>query len=768
MDDPEAHENIDFTANKAFKQQSEEPCEQLLEEGEMKKDHDKQPEVQEFIASDDKVLMDEAPIVTNGNPQHKDKESSVDKGDKEKKKRDKIEKEIEKKEKRREEKEKELKKKKEKEQKKKEVEERRKKEEKTKKEEQKLKKMSKRKHNIDGWMISGPTVVVPSQPDSCAEHQPLQPLTEFKTLKEKILEHSTLIESKGPVGIYKLPQKTLSEDQSSSIRVCQIAAPGFPVESVVEERVLLCVGATGVGKTTLINGLANYLFDVQWDDEFRFQIIPHNDDVNAQQASSQTQWVTAYSLYVEKGDALKCIKYTIIDTPGFGDTRGIKKDKELDEKIRNLLDQTTFGLDQLHAVCFTTQSGETKMNAFQTYIYNRVLALFGKDVEQNIFMMVTFADASPPQVIQTLKENAIPFRRFFKFNNSALLINNQAGDAMEILFNKMFWDMGISSFKSFMEFVDEVVPVSLALTKEVMAKRQALQVYITGLQENIKSGLVTLDQLRQERMIISQYQSDIDKNSDFTYTVKEYYAEKVDKMSGTFVTNCLKCNRTCHLSCKYANDEEKKKCIAMDANGDCRVCTPSDGGKCHYTDHFNMAYYFKYKERIVQKQSKDLYEKYILAFDKKVNAENMLKSLEENFRNFQGKVLWQTNEIRKCLASLGEIALKPNPLTTVDYIDQMIIAEQDCCQHGWQERVEQLNVAREQAEYLEKLEKEEGINPWGDDGVDFEAQTTETRRESLANFLNVFKPKLKERMQQIEEEQDEDYETASTTDENNE
>ena len=471
---------------------------------------------------------------------------------------------------------------------------------------------------------------------------------------------------------------------------------------------------------------------------------------------------------MEKGEAMRCIKYTIIDTPGFGDTRGIKKDKELDEKIRNLLDQKSFGLDHLHAVCFTTQAGETKMNAFQTYVYNRVLALFGKDVEQNIFMMVTFADASRPLVIQTLQENKIPYRKFFKFNNSALFIENQAEDAMELQFNKMYWQMGIQSFQSFMEFLDEVEPVSLTLTKEVMAKRQALQVYIQGLQENIKQGLVTLDQLRQEKSVISQYQAEIDKNSEFTYTVKEYYAEKVDKLFGTCVTNCLKCNRTCHMSCKYAIDDEKKKCIAMDASGYCRVCAPSDGGKCHYTEHFNMAYYFKYKERTVQKQSKDLYQKYEKACEKKMNCENMLKSLEDSFSSIQGKVLWQTNEIRKCLAALGDIALKPNPLTTLDYIDQMIVAEQDCCQEGWKERVEQLKIARKEAKYLKKLEKEKGINPWGDEEFDIDAQTTESRKKSLSHFLSVFKPKLKERMQKlqnVDEEDENDVTEDATSDE---
>ena len=121
-----------------------------------------------------------------------------------------------------------------------------------------------------------------------------------------------------------------------------------------------------------------------------------------------------------------------------------------------------------------------------------------------------------------------------------------------------------------------------------------------------------------------------------------------------------------------------------------------------------------------------------------VDAENLLAAIADKFQNIQGEVLWYTNEIRRCLAALGEIALKPNPLTTVDYIDQMIIAEKDTCQPGWRERVHQLESARKQAEYLKKLE-EEGYDPWeehdrGD--LDIDGQTKQSSLESVKDFLH--------------------------------
>lgn len=41
----------------------------------------------------------------------------------------------------------------------------------------------------------------------------------------------------------------------------------------MNDKTIMLVGATGSGKSTLINGFANYLFEVNWEDDFRFTLV---------------------------------------------------------------------------------------------------------------------------------------------------------------------------------------------------------------------------------------------------------------------------------------------------------------------------------------------------------------------------------------------------------------------------------------------------------------------------------------------------------------
>lgn len=48
---------------------------------------------------------------------------------------------------------------------------------------------------------------------------------------------------------------------------------GNPTQESGQEKTIMLVGATGSGKSTLVDGMVNYVMGVSFDDPFRFNIV---------------------------------------------------------------------------------------------------------------------------------------------------------------------------------------------------------------------------------------------------------------------------------------------------------------------------------------------------------------------------------------------------------------------------------------------------------------------------------------------------------------
>ncbi|CAH1776360.1 unnamed protein product, partial [Owenia fusiformis] len=228
------------------------------------------------------------------------------------------------------------------------------------------------------------------------------------------------------------------------------------------ERVIMIVGATGAGKSTLINGMVNYMFGLNWNDSERLKLIP--EQLNHNQAESQTKAISSYTIHHEPGLKVP-FTVTIIDTPGFGDTGGYKRDEQITEQIREFFTTSgANGIDHIDAVGFVTQSSLPRLTPTQRYIFDKILSLFGRDIEDNILMLLTFADAQKPPVLSGIKEAGFKYSDYFKFNNSAIFAEKEEHSRNEV-FNKMFWEMGEESFKTFFEAIGKFESKSLTLTK---------------------------------------------------------------------------------------------------------------------------------------------------------------------------------------------------------------------------------------------------------------------------------------------------------------
>ena len=541
--------------------------------------------------------------------------------------------------------------------------------------------------------------------------------TKVRLAEGMLSSNSAKMIERGPPAIYQLKLQELTLDKDNQLKKCAIGKPDLI--SSPGEKVIMVLGATGTGKSTLINGMTNYLLGVEWGDEFRFKLIVDEVDQKVSsdtaQAHSQTKWITAYTFHHQKGSPLP-YTLTIIDTPGFGDTGGLERDHRITEQIKGLFSMPPPNcIDHLNAIGFVTQAALARLTPTQQYIFDSILSIFGKDIADNIFMMATFADGGVPPVLAAIKAANIPSCELFKFNNSALCARHNDN------FGKMFWEMGLKSFEDFFAHLKTVETRSLCLTREVLNEREHLETIMQGLLPQIKTVMLTMDELQQEEKVLERLQleaSDL-ANQELKYTVKVVNQIKVDLDPGVYVTNCMQCNFTCHHPCKIAEDEKKCWCAAMNwkeagKNSVCKVCP----GKCEWQKHANTPYRIEAYEEEEERTLDDLLKKFETVKSDKNAVKVTVDKIKQKVNDLQQKVFEMICEAHQILARLDEIALKPHPLTELDYIDLLIESEKQESKPGYKKRLEYLQVARKNAKLIHQLNKGGDAPQWLKDAVE--------------------------------------------------
>ena len=483
-------------------------------------------------------------------------------------------------------------------------------------------------------------------------------------------------------------------------------------------KTIILVGATGAGKSTLLDSLMNYILGVEWKDGHRMKIINLTKEEKERhktgQEASQTEWVTAYAIPT---DGIPRMSYDlcVIDTPGFGDISGVQRDQQIVSQIEYLFKNPQLhGVDSIDGICFLIQAPMIRLTATQRYIFDQILSLFGNDVKKNIFVMATFADLNRPPVINSLKKAGVPYMKYFKFNNSAFCSTQEkqgeeesssgSEEESDTEMSLHYWNIGMTSFQKFFLALEHVEPQSLTLTRSVLTQREKLRCDLQYIETKVKESTQKMTRLKQEREALKVNEEKIAANQDFEYEVDEEKMVKVPIPKGIYVTNCSSCHETCHKNCAFDDNKEKQLCIAME-NGKCTVCT----NKCDWTAHYNHGYIFELAVQRVKRTSSEIKQCFDSARMGKDNCKNIILELENQYRETTVEVTKRVNRARKCLLDLKEIALKPDPLNEIDYIDLLIQDEKRQAKEGYLGRLEQLVSLKNRAKLLKDIKEQNSV-----------------------------------------------------------
>ena len=468
-------------------------------------------------------------------------------------------------------------------------------------------------------------------------------------------------------------------------------------------KVLIVVGARAVGKTTLINGLANYIYGIQWDHDFRLKVI---DSIGY----APTNKITAYTFPWVDGMKIDH-SLTVIDTPGLG---GLAGDKVIFSDIKNLLG--TDELVQIHGVLFVAQASCPQSSELQ-YVSETVLSFLGKDLKkENIFLMATFSDGRKPIILKHLRD--FPYGHYFKFNNSALygnkFVEHESGsdsdesdeeEEEEASLTRLSWKIGAKSFEKFLLKLQQVKAYNLDQTREVINTRKQLQDSVQELPEKITRGLKLIGMLKEQENKSSAFDSEILASKDYVIKVNMKSNLKVDiSGQGRLVTNCLDCNMTCHFDCDLATEDKYKCSVMVPEEGDirkkyCSVCPRH----CGWRRHVNNPYIFEEHEEEVENVSEELCTRYGEAIKKKTEAEQDIFLTRRELKTLSDEVRGLIKEVKGALQLLQDIALESINASEVDYINLLIEQERSSGRKGLLQRIKVLERFRKQAQLIAKL-----------------------------------------------------------------
>ncbi|KAI4895671.1 hypothetical protein NFI96_003861, partial [Prochilodus magdalenae] len=475
----------------------------------------------------------------------------------------------------------------------------------------------------------------------------------------------------------------------------------------LQNKAILMVGETGTGKTTLINTMVNYFLGVKFEDKVWFEIT---EEEKRAQTESQTSEVTVYEIISEENN----MSLTIIDTPGYGDTRGMDKDMDIARNLHDLFLHGT-GVKDLDAVCLVLKASQNRISEVQRYIFESVLSLFGKDIEDIIVLCITHSDGGPPtNALEAVKEEKIPCCYDDEDEPVHFLFNNRQSEKRTQRYEQVSrsaWEMGERSMGEFFEFLKSRQRKSVTLTVSVLNERMQLEACVESLKEQIKFSEAKHSELAIVQKTLEQNKEKIKEDEKFIFAVTTIYKEKVDITGASWwdrkATSCDQCMNNCHeRNCWFAWNA--KKCKVIEGKH-CIVC------KCPDSKHVREGKKYVIKERqedvtfdVLKKKYSDTNtenKSYVVKDLKKkeinpketAEMDKEMKELESRLKT----LLAENEEQKKSLVNdayvtiikLSEIALKPDSAFTIQHLDFLIPRVEEVGTAEWAQKLKDLQRA---------------------------------------------------------------------------
>lgn len=431
---------------------------------------------------------------------------------------------------------------------------------------------------------------------------------------------------------------------------------------------ILLIGQTGSGKSTLLNLIANYLLDGSFgpfpeQQNVRFLIptkysastevkYPHSEKNFGDQSQSQTKKAQTYTFDRQH------IRVRIIDTPGLGDTEGIKED---DKHLQNILKKAG-ETRNLAAVVFVINGTDSRHNTTQKYVFEKLSGFVPSIALENMIIILTNSSAESCHFpIQNLVKMGIKQSNIFILNNTVLASNPKTWSDSHIANKLTFeWNVCMSTLSTVFERIG-------SNSSDISEHFERLSNLRNSVMKKLAEVLSTLKNMLklQEKMqkIESKYRQNSANAEDFAKKMESTKIKTkhfVDDPNVPHSTICGAHLQVCHKQCSLTETVIKgdgifRGCTAFNGNKGTRCRSCSDEESCAYTHHYHARGSFVEIEETIQDLLTQYKEEYQQADSLAKEAKSQLDQKQQAFADIQNVLRVFSETVKKDLFEIQEI-----------------------------------------------------------------------------------------------------------------
>ena len=487
----------------------------------------------------------------------------------------------------------------------------------------------------------------------------------------------------------------------------------------LKEKNILILGETGVGKSTWINGIVNYMsyadlneareagdlivlipsqfmYTKEGGESVQIKIGKVSDNEVLKPGHSATQETRSYVFHV--GDQI----IRLIDTPGIGDSRGLEQDRKNFDNILSYLSH----YNEIHAVCILLKPNNSRLHAMFRFCIQELLARLHTSAKNNIVFCFTNARGTfyrpgdtLPSLNAMLEEKKIGItanpNNYFCFDNEpfrflACLHNEIAFDDEDIKTYANSWDRAVCETNKLFGHINKIPPHKVRKTismnearRVVVAMSKPMAEVAKTIEENNEAAKDAMNQINLHAKGMSSLEKDLKfhgvdlerEELDYPITVCTH-SECIERIAvGKNNIHTVNYKQICHDHCylsgiptETTNDSRLQKCRCINGTT-CHQCSH------HYTYHMHLTYNLtKVSKEFI---SDDVQKQIMAKKTKKEQKEEFKKQIDIKLKELEAERKTILQVSAKYGAFLKDNAIIPYNDAVGDYLDMVIKQEEE-------------------------------------------------------------------------------------------